>query len=86
MPTMLTNPYTVRRLEQWITSFGPNTCLTCATLHGQVFPAGVGPMPPLHPRCACHRQLLRIDYEHQWRSVPMDTWQKHGPSGWSIRS
>jgi hypothetical protein len=46
-------------LERW-TAAGWNTCAGCASLHGTVWPAGKGPMPPLHERCRCLRLPVEI--------------------------
>jgi hypothetical protein len=42
-------------LDTWHTSDGPSTCARCRALDGTRWPAGVGPVPPLHPNCRCRR-------------------------------
>ena len=41
--------------SRWVTAADERTCPVCAPLHGQVFPEGEGPMPPLHRSCRCQR-------------------------------
>jgi hypothetical protein len=41
--------------SRWVTAGDERTCPVCAPLHGHVFLAGEGPMPPLHRSCRCRR-------------------------------
>jgi hypothetical protein len=41
--------------SRWVTAADERTCPVCAPLHGQVFLAGEGPVPPLHRSCRCRR-------------------------------
>ena len=41
--------------SRWVTADDERTCPVCAPLHGQIFAAGEGPIPPLHRSCRCRR-------------------------------
>lgn len=46
--------------EQWHTRGDMRVCGRCAALHGQEWPQGEGPHPPLHPECRCRRRRSRV--------------------------
>lgn len=42
----------------WNAVLDEKLCVSCASLHGKIFPIDEGLRPPAHPQCRCHVEML----------------------------
>lgn len=57
--------------QRWVTAADEHVCPECGPLHGHVWEADAGPMPPVHVNCRCQRV---VDHT-EWRTRITTEWR-----------